>query len=130
MYFFYRIKDSFGAWVVAAVLCFSFVVLQFGWSAAHADSSANQSQDECAVLLAPLQKLHEDLKRIEAKLDSFVHPTWEYKVLTPNVIGDDVVDRYFPNLNPLGAQGWELVTYSPDIGYVLKRRTVRLQKKQ
>ena len=96
---------------------------------ARAQSSTPQAApDACGALLAPLRTLHEDLIRIEAKLDSFVRPTWEYKVLTPNVIDENAVDRYSPNLNPLGAQGWELVTYSPDIGYVMKRRIQQPQK--
>ena len=69
-----------------------------------------------------MQILHKDLARIDAKLDALAKPAWEYKLLTPNILDDDPVDRYAPRLTPLGAQGWELVTYSPDIGYVLKRR--------
>ncbi len=75
-------------------------------------------------LLSPLQTLHDDLSRIEAKLDTFANAKWEYKILVPNVLGHSKFDPYEPNLDPLGKEGWELVTYSPDVGYILKRRVM------
>lgn len=91
-------------------------------SAISCPAEAQQPSAGCDILLGPLDTLHQDLQRIEKKLDSLANAKWEYKILTPNVIDENAVDRYSPNLNPLGEQGWELVNYSPDIGYILKRR--------
>ncbi len=98
------------------------------------DTCAAQSAEESVgnsanvgELLAPLQTLHEDISRIEAKLDALINAGWEYKILVPNVLGKSKFDPYEPNLGPLGEQGWELVTYSPDVGYILKRRVMPKQ---
>lgn len=87
-------------------------------SAVH--SSANG--ENINELLTPLQTLHDDLSRIEAKLNSFANAKWEYKILVPNVLGNSGHDYHKSALGPLGAEGWELITYSPDVGYILKRR--------
>ncbi|TIH18110.1 hypothetical protein D0S45_06025 [Marinifilum sp. JC120] len=80
------------------------------------------SGESVGELLAPLQVLHDDLARIEAKLDALANAKWEYKILIPNILGKSKLDPYEPNLAPYGKEGWELVTYSPDVGYILKRR--------
>ncbi|WP_420250886.1 MULTISPECIES: hypothetical protein [unclassified Maridesulfovibrio] len=89
---------------------------------AQSSEPASGSGENVSVLLAPLQALHDDLARIEATLDAFANAKWEYKILVPNVLEKSGFDPYKPNLAPLGQQGWELVTYSPDVGYILKRR--------
>ncbi len=98
------------------------VCLAVGPCFAQSSEPASGSGENVSVLLAPLQALHDDLSRIEAKLDAFANAKWEYKILVPNVLEKSGFDPYKPNLAPLGQQGWELVTYSPDVGYILKRR--------
>ncbi|NDV22268.1 hypothetical protein [Desulfovibrio sp. JC022] len=85
------------------------------------DTTAGTGEN-LSELLAPLQALHDDLSRIEAKLDGLANAKWEYKILTPNILGKSKLDPYEPDLAPYGKDGWELVTYSPDVGYILKRR--------
>ncbi len=109
------------AWCVIIIAASSVSFLPEASVLRAEDSEASQDKGS-AALLSPLKTLHDDLTRIEAKLNAFAEPRWEYKVLTPNVLGDSKFDPYNPNLDPLGRQGWELVTYSPDIGYILKRR--------
>ena len=101
------------------VLCISLGVNLAQSSSAYADQGADVEE-----LLGPLQALHDDLSRIEAKLDAFANAKWEYKILVPNVLGDSGHDRHKSALGPLGEQGWELITYSPDVGYILKRRVM------
>ncbi|NDV27652.1 hypothetical protein [Desulfovibrio sp. JC010] len=87
-------------------------------------NNSSGSSENISELLTPLQELHDDLVRIEAKLDAFANAKWEYKILVPNVLGDYDHDRHKSALGPLGAEGWELITYSPDVGYILKRRVM------
>lgn len=106
-------------------LCTYAVLLLPAVTADFGQARAGQEGNSCELLLGPLETLHQDLTRIEEKLDALANPKWEYKVLTPNVIDENAIDRYSPNLNPMGAEGWELITYSPDIGYIMKRRATR-----
>ncbi|GEM_PF-4734335 len=110
----------FGLW---AVLLLCLMVGPCPAFAADSDSGTS-SGENFEKILAPLQTLHDDLVRIEAKLDSFANAKWEYKIIVPNVLGKSELDPYEPNLAPYGKEGWELITYSPDVGYILKRRVV------
>ncbi|OEU68778.1 MAG: hypothetical protein BA863_06555 [Desulfovibrio sp. S3730MH75] len=121
----FNVWKTFGMFALSAVLGFCIVT-----STDRRAEAQQPSSNGCAMLLEPLDTLHQDLQRIEEKLDALANPKWEYKILTPNVIDEDAVDRYSPNLTPLGEQGWELVNYSSDIGYVMKRRVTRPQIKR
>jgi len=119
--------DVTGAVINSVLLAF---LLLYTFSSVCAAQSAESSSGDgvnIGLLIAPLQTLHDDLSRIEAKLDAFANAKWEYKILVPNVLGKSKFDPYEPNLGPLGEQGWELVTYSPDVGYILKRRVIPKQ---
>jgi hypothetical protein len=116
------LKKNLRLLVVAALLAGVAlgVVLENGAtaSAASGDASANGN----TILLAPLQALHQDLIGIEAKIEAYSNPTWEYTTLVPNILGDSGTDPYNARLNALGQQGWELVSFSPDTGFIFKRR--------
>ncbi len=113
-------------WSVLKVVLAVFFLLHMisGASSAQAEEKYSAKEGSVEELLVPLQTLHNDLSGIEAKLDSFANTKWEYKVLIPNVLGNSDHDQLQAKLGPLGMQGWELVTYSPDVGYILKRRVL------
>ncbi|WP_421899501.1 hypothetical protein [Maridesulfovibrio sp.] len=115
-------KSNFIFSVLTIGLCAVILFCLGGLCLAQSSESTAASGENVSELLAPLQALHDDLARIEAKLDAFANAKWEYKILVPNVLENSGFDPYKPNLAPLGKQGWELVTYSPDVGYILKRR--------
>ena len=109
--------------IISTVFClFVILYLVFGSCLAQSAEHSAGNSESIGDLLVPLQSLHNDLSRIEATLDGFANAKWEYKVLVPNILGNSGHDQLQAKLGPLGEQGWELVTYSPDVGYILKRR--------
>jgi hypothetical protein len=84
-------------------------------------ASPTASVNDDTILLAPLQALHQDLIGIEAKIEAYSKPVWEYTTVVPNILGDSG-DDYNAKLNGLGQKGWEIVAFSPDTGFILKRR--------
>ena len=75
-----------------------------------------------------LQKLDKRISDIQVQVQSLAHPVWEYKVVVPNIINtsgmeDQGIDGV--NLSQLGKQGWELVNYTDQYGFIFKRRQVK-----
>jgi hypothetical protein len=60
------------------------------------------------------------LDRLHGQLDRLLHGAWEYRLVQRNRFEDSV-----EQLNALGKEGWELVSVSPDEGFLLKRRLRR-----
>ncbi|WP_320006599.1 hypothetical protein [Maridesulfovibrio sp.] len=128
MKYVYLLKFCIAGAVVNSILLAFLMLCSFSSDcAAQSVEYSSGNGGNIGELLGPLQTLHDDLSRIEGKLDAFINAKWEYKILVPNVLGNSKFDPYEPNLGPLGAEGWELVTYSPDVGYILKRRVMPKQ---
>ena len=73
----FNVWKTFGMFALSAVLGFCIVT-----STDRRAEAQQPSSNGCAMLLEPLDTLHQDLQRIEEKLDALANPKWEYKILT------------------------------------------------
>jgi len=83
-----------------------------------------------ALLAAELPDIRKTLKnrldKIQIRLDRLLSPTWEYKVVVPNLLNspgsedEGIFDGV--DFNAMGLKGWELINYSDNYGFVFKRR--------
>ncbi len=107
--------------VIKNLMCLTMVWVLFTGSAFCNETG---SKEDVLQLVKKIEKrqqhLEKELKTFQKQIDTLLYPKWEYKIVIPNIIGRNIKSQ--PSLESLGKQGWELVLYNIEKGYIFKRR--------
>lgn len=113
---------------VSKILVFSFVCSLLCLLAMNVHAKGNNgagSFPELRALANTAQDMNKRLAHMESLLETMVRPVWEYKVVVPNTMNTSNMDEHVMDgidINKLGKEGWELVNYTDNYGFIFKRR--------
>ncbi len=97
----------------------------FAAESSAGDNNGSGTFPELRALANTAQDMNKRLTHMESLLETLVRPVWEYKVVVPNMMntsnmGDQILDGI--DLDKLGKDGWELISYTANYGFIFKRR--------
>ncbi len=120
-----RCSAAFSGLIISVII---FAILFSPVAISFADESGNAGTDpQLKTIAGAVQTLDKRLAHVEVLIQSLVHPTWEYKVMVPNIINTSEKGRQSIDgidFGQLGKQGWELVNYTNQYGFIFKRRRI------
>jgi hypothetical protein len=102
----------------------TFIFLLFSGQSAVADQGL-ATIEMSAQLAAIQQTIEKRLTAIENRLDKLAKPVWEYKLIFPNMMTSRQAETGIydgVNFKAMGRDGWEVINYSVQYGFIFKRR--------
>jgi hypothetical protein len=110
-----------GLWSKGAIVLAVAVCLQ-PWRDTPLYAQAQDVGQLAGAISALRETVRQGFSDVNTRLDRLLAPKWEYRQFTPNVLTTKSGQpQTAPDFAGLGREGWELVLYDQNIGYVFKR---------